>query len=84
MSGREQPKLMEKEFPKEKRVVPVSQLMLHALTPEQVEMIDRALMDVGAFGEVRLVKVKGKLRYIQKLESNQATPTNNEEPEPDD
>jgi hypothetical protein len=46
-------------------------------------MIDRALMDVGAFGEVRLVKVKGKLRYIQKLESSQATPTD-EEPEPDD
>jgi len=74
---------MEKEIPREKRVVPVSQLMLHALTPEQVEMIDRALMDVGAFGEVRLVKVKGKLRYIQKLESSQATPTD-EEPEPDD
>jgi hypothetical protein len=42
---------------------------LEALTPEQVRQVDEALASVGAFGEVRLVKVKGKLRFIQRLES---------------
>ena len=39
------------------------------LTPEQVLQVDRALASIGAFGEVRLVKVKGQLRFIQKLDS---------------
>jgi hypothetical protein len=42
---------------------------LEVLTPEQVRQVDHALASVGAFGEVRLVKVKGKLRFIQRLES---------------
>lgn len=42
---------------------------LMALTPEQVLQVDRALASVGPFGEVRLVKVKGRLRFIQKLDS---------------
>jgi monomeric isocitrate dehydrogenase len=40
------------------------------LTPSQVLAVDRALAAVGDFGEVRLVKVKGKVRFIQQLESN--------------
>lgn len=44
---------------------------LKVLTPEQVAEIDRALESVGPFGEVRLVKVKGKLRFIQRLESRE-------------
>jgi hypothetical protein len=33
---------------------------LKVLTPEQVAEIDRALEEVGPFGEVRLVKAKGE------------------------
>jgi len=53
--------------------VPLSHLTLHSLTPRQVQMIDDALRDVGPFGEVRLIKVKGRLRFIEKLESLDAT-----------
>lgn len=42
---------------------------LRILTPEQVLQVDRALASIGPFGEVRLVKVKGRLRFIQQLES---------------
>lgn len=44
---------------------------LRVLTPEQVVEIDRALEEVGPFGEVRLVKAKGKVRFIQRLESRE-------------
>lgn len=43
---------------------------LEILTPDQVLAIDRALQSIGPFGEVRLVKVKGRIRFIQKLKSN--------------
>ena len=39
------------------------------LTPEQVREVDRALSAVGAFGEVRLIKVKGRVRFIEQLKS---------------
>lgn len=42
---------------------------LKVLTPAQVMEIDRALEEIGPFGEVRLVKVKGRVRFIQRLES---------------
>ena len=42
---------------------------LEVLTPEQVREVDRALASIGPFGEVRLVKVKGHVRFIQRLES---------------
>ncbi len=63
----------EGEVPSEPVSVPPSHLMLHFLTPRQVQMIDDALRDVGPFGEVRLIKVKGRLRFIEKLESLDAT-----------
>lgn len=44
---------------------------LKNLTPEQILEIDRALEDVGLFGEVRLIKAKGKVRFIQRLESRE-------------
>ena len=50
-------------------VQPLSDV-LESLTPSQVLAVDRALAAVGDFGEVRLVKVKGKVRFIQQLESN--------------
>lgn len=43
--------------------------LLKVLTPEQVLEVDRALAAIGPFGEVRLIKVKGRLRFIQQLES---------------
>lgn len=43
---------------------------LESLTPRQVLAVDRALAAVGDFGEVRLVKMKGRVRFIQQLESN--------------
>jgi hypothetical protein len=46
---------------------------LRVLTPEQVLEVDRALAAIGPFGEVRLVKVKGHLRFIQQLESRDVT-----------
>jgi len=44
---------------------------LRVLTPEQILEIDRALEEVGPFGEVRLVKARGKVRFIQRLESRE-------------
>jgi hypothetical protein len=43
---------------------------LQVLTPEQVLAVDRALASIGPFGEVRLVKVKGRVRFIQQLHSH--------------
>ncbi|MGQ9517683.1 MAG: hypothetical protein ACUVWB_09810 [Anaerolineae bacterium] len=43
--------------------------LLKILTPEQVLEVDRALAAIGPFGEVRLIKVKGRVRFIQQLES---------------
>lgn len=42
---------------------------LALLTPAQVRAIDQALGAVGPFGEVRIVKAKGRVRFIQELES---------------
>ena len=42
---------------------------LTSLDIEQIKHIDAALSRVGDFGEVRLIKQRGRLRYIQSLES---------------
>ena len=42
---------------------------LRVLTPDQVLAVDRALASIGPFGEVRIVKVKGQVRFIQQLHS---------------
>jgi len=42
---------------------------LQVLTPEQILEVDQALASIGPFGEVRLIKVKGRVRFIQQLES---------------
>jgi hypothetical protein len=39
------------------------------LTREQILEIDRAVSAIGAFGEVRLIKVKGRIRFIEQLKS---------------
>jgi hypothetical protein len=43
---------------------------LRILKPEQILQVDRALASLGPFGEVRLVKVRGRLRFIERLESH--------------
>lgn len=45
---------------------------LSMLNQEQIRLIDDALSELGPFGEVRLIKAKGKLRFIQVLESRSA------------
>jgi phosphatidylserine decarboxylase len=42
---------------------------LQSLTPAQVLAVDRALACIGSFGEVRIVKAKGRVRFIERLES---------------
>jgi hypothetical protein len=42
---------------------------LKVLNARQIEQVDRALASLGPFGEVRLVKVKGRLRFIERLVS---------------
>ena len=42
---------------------------LKFLDPEIASLIDRALQEVGDFGEVRLLVEKGRLRFIQKTRS---------------
>ena len=43
--------------------------LLKTLSWEQVLKIDDVLTELGPFGEVRLIKAKGKVRFIQVVES---------------
>ena len=45
---------------------------LRMLSAWQVQQIDEALGNLGPFGEVRLVKNRGRLRFIQRVESASA------------
>lgn len=45
------------------------------LTDRQIKQIERALSDVGDYGEVQLVKEKGQLRFVRKVISESALPT---------
>ena len=45
---------------------------LRVLRPFHVSRIDRLLSDMGEYGEVRLIKLKGRLRFIQRTESEDA------------
>lgn len=42
---------------------------LKHLTSRDIESIDEALSSIGAFGEVRLIKERDKLRFIQTVRS---------------
>lgn len=46
---------------------------LSVLKFEHIRQIDDALAKLGPFGEVRLIKQRGKLRFIQKVESESIT-----------
>jgi hypothetical protein len=43
-----------------------------ALTAQQVQQINRALAEVGDYGEVRLIVEKGRLRFVQRVTSEEA------------
>ena len=44
-------------------------LSLKVLDCGQVQRIDNMLDDMGPFGELRLIKKKGRVRFIEKVES---------------
>ena len=46
---------------------------LSVLNFEHIRQIDDALAELGPFGEVRIIKQRGKLRFIQKMESENIT-----------
>lgn len=46
---------------------------LRILTAWQIQKIDRTLEEAGPFAEVRLIKREGKLRFIERLESENLT-----------
>ena len=45
---------------------------LQVLTPQQICQIDRFLAEIEAFGRVTLIKLNGRLRFIEKTESVEA------------
>ena len=46
---------------------------LDVLKSEHIRQIYDALAELGPFGEVRIIKQRGKLRFIQKVESESIT-----------
>jgi hypothetical protein len=42
------------------------------LNPQQIELIDAARCEVGAYGEVRLVVEKSRLRFVVTQTSHEA------------
>ena len=46
---------------------------LGVLKSEHIRQIDDALAELGPFGEVRIIKQRGKLRFIQRVESESIT-----------
>ena len=60
--------MRKRERPQDRSTLPKP---LRFLTPEQVLRVDQALASIGPFGEVRLIKAKGRLRFIQQLESRE-------------
>ena len=47
----------------------VSDLALKVLSCSQIQRIDNLLSGLGPFGKVRLIKQKGRLRFVEKVES---------------
>jgi len=47
----------------------ISASQLRVLSPSDVLTVDRALADVSPYGEVRLIVRRGRLRFIEKIES---------------
>jgi hypothetical protein len=49
-------------------------LKLNALSAAQVLAIDRALFDIGDYGEIHLIVKHGQLRFIGKLKTEAVLP----------
>lgn len=45
---------------------------LRVLTSRQIQQIDETLARLGPFAEVRLIKNRGKLHFIQRVDSESA------------
>jgi len=41
----------------------------HGLTPELMQRLEQAVCSVGAFGEARIIILKGRVRFIEVLRS---------------
>jgi hypothetical protein len=48
---------------------PTPSRQLRSLTPAQVLAIDRALANLGAFGEIHIIKAKGRVRFLETVRS---------------
>jgi hypothetical protein len=57
---------------KDPQVITLSE-PLRVLTPRQITQIDGHLADIEGFGRIVLIKRSGKLRFIEKTESVEAT-----------
>ncbi len=55
---------------------------LKILTAAQVRKIDEFLDQIGPFGEVRLIKSKGKLRFITTVETEDAVDSRDGDSDP--
>ncbi len=60
--------------------MPLQRSLKH-LSARQIYAIDEALSAIGAFGEVRLVKNRGRLRFIQTVRSEDLGASEDPEPE---
>jgi hypothetical protein len=47
-------------------------IRLDRLTVEQIQQIDRLLVSLDGYGEIRLIIEHGVLKYINKMESHKA------------
>jgi hypothetical protein len=60
---------MQRQSTKASHQLQPSDLSLKVLNCCQVQQIDDMLSEMGAFGELRLIKKKGRVRFIEKVES---------------
>ena len=60
---------METQGTESKKLEHLSALVLKVLSCAQVVKIDEMLDELGPFGELRLIKKKGHLRFVEKVES---------------
>ena len=47
----------------------MTDLSLKVLNSGQIQRIDNMLDEMGPFGELRLIKKKGRVRFIERVES---------------
>ena len=60
---------MQRQSDNTKDRIQTMDLSLKVLDCGQVQRIDNRLDEMGPFGELRLIKKKGRVRFIEKVES---------------